>query len=506
MAAYNREEVLQLAKTDTNFLAGLCMPEVFQYLFPAVFIVIWNILVEKAGLVRDFTKIAIGLPRGHGKTTFMKIFVVWMILFSTKKFILVVASTGPLAENIISDICDMLDEPNIKAIFGDWRLAMETDNLQVKKFSFRGKVMTLAAIGAEGSLRGLNIKNERPDFILMEDIQTRENAMSSVLSSKLYTWMIGTLMKAKSPKGCLFVFIGNMYPTPDSILKKLKSNPDWLSLIAGAILADGKALWEELQPLEQLKAELQSDVNMGHPEIFFSEVLNDPETTALTGFNPASVPAWRWSDYDQHMGSFIIIDPGTGKHQYTRGSNAANLDNSCILYCELWNGIGAAVEKWEDKWTPGQRIAKALEIASEKRCGLICVESVAFQATELYWFQQVCIAREIRGIELVELSPRGLQKNRRIMTMLKQLTPGKGQAEPEIYLHPKIRAALYYEIAQWNPQVQGNVDNLLDCVAYIPQVLELYRSLIAIPGVSEDGDWAMLQLQDLPSVQASSPI
>ncbi len=46
-----------------------------------------------------------------------------------------------------------------------------------------------------------------------------------------------------------------------------------MSWIVGAITQDGKALWEEVQPLEQLLEELESDTLMGCPEIFFGRTV-----------------------------------------------------------------------------------------------------------------------------------------------------------------------------------------------------------------------------------------
>jgi len=52
----------------------------------------------------------------------------------------------------------MLEETNIKRLFGDWKLHVEIDRQELKKFTYRGRPLMLAAIGAGGSLRGLILK------------------------------------------------------------------------------------------------------------------------------------------------------------------------------------------------------------------------------------------------------------------------------------------------------------------------------------------------------------
>lgn len=105
-------------RTDPDFLAALAMPEIFTFMWPPVFKAVWTWLLEAVFSYRTFQNMALGLPRGFGKTTVVKLFVLFIILFTRRKFILIVSATAHHAENIISDVVDMLNEPNIKAIFG----------------------------------------------------------------------------------------------------------------------------------------------------------------------------------------------------------------------------------------------------------------------------------------------------------------------------------------------------------------------------------------------------
>ena len=237
-ASFQRSEVIEAAKQSVNFLGALAMPTIFKYDFPPVLQAAWQILSEGAASGKQlFPQIALGIPRGHAKTTLIKLFILYCILFTQKKFILVLCSTANNAENIVADIADMLNEPNIKSMFGDWKLGLEINRQDLKKFSFRGRGISIGALGAGGNIRGLNIKHTRPDVMVFEDIQTKECSESQVQSQSLERWMIGTAMKSKSPAGCTFIFVGNMYPGPNAILKKLKSNPGWVKFISGAILA-----------------------------------------------------------------------------------------------------------------------------------------------------------------------------------------------------------------------------------------------------------------------------
>src|SRR5205814_1664255 len=112
-AGYDRNEVIDLAQKDLNFFAGICIPDIFKYFFPYIFIAIWNLLVEATKEPRGILRLAIGLPRGFAKTAFLKIYCVFVILFTNRNFILVVCNTEQLAHNFLADVFDILASPNI---------------------------------------------------------------------------------------------------------------------------------------------------------------------------------------------------------------------------------------------------------------------------------------------------------------------------------------------------------------------------------------------------------
>lgn len=464
-AAFQADEVQNLARANLDFLSALAMPAIFKFGFPPVFQAVWQWLLNETLKLREFPQLALGLPRGFGKTTLIKIYILFCILFTQKKFILIISSTATLAENILSDVCDMLEEPNIKRVFGDWKLGLEKDTQSLKKFGYRGRNITLAALGAGASMRGLNIKNERPDVMIFEDIQTREQADSQIQSENLEKWMVGTAMKAKSPTGCTFIFVANMYPTKWSILRKLKSNPTWIKFIAGGILADGTSLWEDLQPIAQLEKEFQNDLAMGRPEIFYAEVLNDENAASNNLIDLSKLPEL---PYDTESppppaGRFIIIDPSGNKH---------NSDATAIGYFEVHDAKPVLMRLINEKLSPGDTIRKALSLALETNCRLICCESVAYQASLLYWFRFICEQQGLSGFEFCEVYPGGWSKNSRILAMLKSYAAG------EVFVAPAARPMVHLQIVTWNPLKTDNVDDILDLLTYANKVLEMYGEFV----------------------------
>lgn len=470
----SQQDSQEAAKGSLDFLAGLAMPLVCKYLFPPVFISVWFWLTSTAHKVRDFSQLALGLPRGFGKTMLMKLFMLYCVLFTSKKFILIISETEAKAINIVSDVCDMLDEPNIKRIFGDWRIGLETDQQKMKKFGFRGRDIIILAAGAESGIRGITVKNERPDVMLFDDIQSRECADSQIQSENLMRWMVGTAMKAKSPHGCMFLFVANMYPTKWSILRLLKHNPNWTKFIAGGILADGTSLWEELQPIEQLKREFQNDLAMGKPEIFYAEVLNDENASSNNLIDLSRLPSLPYQEGDIPGGKFVIIDPS---------GNKARSDNTAIGYCEVYDGKPALRKLTNKRLSPGETIRQAILYCLENNCRLVAIESVAYQASLCYWAQFICQQLGIQGIEFVEVYPGGYSKNSKILDMLKSYAKG------ELFVDPECKVEVHLQITQFNPLKNDNVDDVLDLLCYMLKIIENFGEYIIASNILQEQEF-----------------
>lgn len=459
---FKRQEALALAEKSLDFLASLAIPDIIRYNFPPVYLSIWAWLQSFVHQERTFPQLALGFPRGFAKTTFVKFWILFVILFTKKKFILVCARSQRKAEAITADVTLFLSSHNIIKLFGDWRTGILTDNQETKKFGFRGRNISLVA-GTVETVRGLNLQNERPDIIIFDDIQTRVDADSEVVSKQIETDMVGTAMKAKSPHGCMFIFVGNMYPTKHSILRHLKDNPNWLKFIVGGILADGTSLWEDLQPIEQLLKEYLNDIKMGHPEIFHAEVLNDDQASVNNIIDLSKLPSYQIPDTEPHQGNFIVIDPATDKP----GADAVS-----IMYFEIYDSKPVCKHLVEGNFSPGDTIVTALKIALVKNCKVVGIEGTAYQSTLCYWFNFICNQYQIFGIHAVELPSGRNSKNSRIIVMFKALLAG------ELFIHPLCQAAISLQILSFNPLKTNNTDGLLDCLAYAHKMIELYGDLI----------------------------
>jgi hypothetical protein len=461
-ASASRHDITEASRASLDFLASLILTDIYKYGYPDLFQAVWQLITVEGVKEAGKPKYALGIPRGFSKTLVLKLYVIWLILFTNRRFILVVCNTATLAENFLSDVIDMLDHTNIKAVFGTWNASAEQDTRAYKKFNFRGRDIVLAALGAGSSIRGLNLKFVRPDVVLMDDMQNRDEAKNPDIARELLIWMLGTLMKACDPHRCLFLFVGNMYPFEGSILRKLKHSAEWISFITAGILADGSSLWPEHRSIEDLLAELRSDTEMGHPELFFSEVMNDEEAGTVSGIDVSKIPTYPLHlDAVTAQGGFILIDPSLGK----KTKPGDDLGIGAFL---IYDGVPVLREAITERLDPGETIQRATFLAIKYNIQLIICEGGAYQATLIYWFDFTYRQLNVQGITVGEITTGGMRKNARIAEMLKLLLTGK------LLLHSAVRSAVVYQITQWNPLRLSNKDELLDILAYAYKAMELY--------------------------------
>lgn len=456
-------EARERGRIDINFFASLAMPEVMVSPLPFFYVMVFGILTQrKPEEIGRILRFALGLPRAHAKTTFIKVIICWLIVYDKVSFPLFICASEPLAEQLLADVNDMLGSPNMEAVFGNWTSNLSTDTKELKKAMYHKRPVVLAAKGAQSSVRGLNIKHTRPDMIICDDMQTRENDESPTESLRLLRWFTATLLKLVAPRGDrLVIYIGNMY-SEDCILRKLQSNTKWTSLVTGAILDNGEPLWPELHSLEDLMESYIHDEELGQADTWFAEVMNDPKNPGKA-LLPIALPDSPFSEEEVPDGVFLSIDPA--------GFRDISDDNVIVVH-HVIGGKGVAKLAVMGIMDPKELIKNALELALSHGASLIAVESVAYQQTLGFWLKFFMAQLQITGIEVVEVHPHGRHKEARIRQFIAELYA------QEYYLGPDLRPHYVWQANKYKIGAKKNKDDLLDAVAYGIDVRNEYWHLI----------------------------
>ena len=481
-AKLSTDEIVHLNAVDCNFFAQFMLGATFKFNFPPALVAVWSVLTQALATLQDYVgeaKIALGIPRGFAKTTMMKLFCAYALIHSRHTFILIIGNVGANAEKSIKDVADLLDQPQVRNLYGNYDDDIDVDRQDEKIFKFGNKSCVLKAKGQRSSVRGINIGNRRPDIILMDDAQDEENAKSIVESEALKEWILNTLLPAKSTDGGLDIFVGNTYDQAGAILPQLVKDPEWVSMVLGCILKDGSSLWERLHPVAKLLNAYRSAVRFGNEGGWLAQYMNIMDVGRNAKFDARQLTV-HWNDFvhRHHLesgldeaeiqGKFLVVDPATSK---------TNADEHSIMVGYIISGEPVCRRVVHRQMTPKEAIATSLALMMDENCYVIFVENVAYQDTLLFWFNEhldsLRLPANIRALfKILPIEPERRAKNGRILNAFRQLNVG------EIICHPDTHTSIISEGRAYDRLKADNEDNVLDTVHYVPLIATRFKSVI----------------------------
>ncbi len=290
-------------------------------------------IVEALQIVEQPVDIA--APRGWGKSTLLFAFILWVICFGKKKFVVIAM------ENFD------------KAIMQTWRILLElqfngriTNDFStiVSPDAARGDFTTttgirLLAMGAGMSARGLINAQFRPDLFICDDLETRGLARNPRRVSQLLDLILSDYLGCMCAQRWTFVMVGTII-CRGSTLDRLQKNKAFKSLKFRAIEhdANGKeySTWSAVHPLFALHRLRDTMEAMR----FSAEKQNEPFEEG-SKFDERWFAHWKDWPSDLNMSRlFIQCDP----------SYSATADNKAIgVWAEYELKIGSKdLGTWKD--------------------------------------------------------------------------------------------------------------------------------------------------------------
>lgn len=163
-----------------------------------------EVLASLAAVIRNGGRLHLRLPRGKGKSTWVKIALLWSLLYGYRRFAVVFSANAVNAKAIIRDICRLLEHsPRFLADFPEvavafralggvtQRCAAQTYRGRRTEIAISSENIRLPVIedspasgalivsrGLAAGVRGLIDMATRPDFVFLDDPQTSAKARS----------------------------------------------------------------------------------------------------------------------------------------------------------------------------------------------------------------------------------------------------------------------------------------------------------------------------------------
>lgn len=299
-------------------------------------------------------KVAIAAPRGLGKTSLARSTVIRAISYMQNEFICYISNSATNAEMQTENIKrEMKTNTKLRWLIGDIEYG-RFDNREELDESFSktawvafGKTLVLPR-GAHQQVRGLIYKNTRPQLIIVDDLEKKDELENPDNRQKLKSWFYSDLEKCinryKNDWKIIYIDTLKHY---DSLLQELLNSPDWYSLRLDLCDDDYNSNVPELISTEEIKREVELHRARGQLDVFYMEYRNLPVAKETQSFDESYFKYYNETDEEfqkqkHQLENVIIVDPAKTANMKSADSAIVgvgiNYTTNAIYFRECING------------------------------------------------------------------------------------------------------------------------------------------------------------------------
>lgn len=256
------------------------------------------------------------IPRGYAKTTVVNFVNTYKILFKLTKFTVYISEASQHAKDQLATIRrELSGNDRLIAIFGNLK-PDRTDDETWGADSFETKTgVKLAAKGRGAQIRGMNKFGDRPDTIVLDDVEDKESVSTDVQRLKTRSWHTSDVEQALRRSGSAHIYAIGTILHPEALLPTLAKDPTYTCVRLGVIDPEGEPLWEDGagMSMAQIEAKRQSFYSRGQAYEFGLEFLSTVRNELKARFKREyldQIIAYKREDF---IARAIHIDPAIGK-------------------------------------------------------------------------------------------------------------------------------------------------------------------------------------------------
>lgn len=223
-------------------------------------------------ILRTAANVELMLPRGMGKTTTENGCFIFLLCFGVRKFILLCSETADQAARQYNNIrTELEDNPILQAMFGQIRGSKDWN----EKGLHLANGSWLAYTSRGGQVRGKNFGGQRPDLIVLDDVEDQESVETPTQRNKTLDWFLSAVQPAISELGgdSSFLLTGTLLDK-EALLVTLGTDPAFTTMVFGILDPEGNPIFPEYMSLEKLQAKKDLYARKGRLEKFYLEYFN----------------------------------------------------------------------------------------------------------------------------------------------------------------------------------------------------------------------------------------
>lgn len=332
----------------------------------------WMFSTLAQATVKRGARIAIAAPRDHAKSTIVSLaYLLWSLCYAKEQHVILISGTLDQANAHLENLKFELEQNALlREDFPD--VAEPEDSKPAAERWAASEIITrnsikVTAMGSGGKrLRGLRYRWNRPTLLILDDVETPEQARTREQRQKLVDWLNKTCINALGQNGNL-VMVGTILHWDSLLANLLRKDAPWITRKFQAVLPDGSSLWPAKWSPELLA---QRKVEIGSLA-FEQEFQSNPISPETQIFKLEWIKEWR--DLPEEITIFQGVDLAV--------STKAMADFFTIVTI----GISPAgniyvLDAFKGHLTFHEQLSKILAFHAMRKPVLVGVESVAYQA------------------------------------------------------------------------------------------------------------------------------
>jgi hypothetical protein len=323
------------------------------------------------------------VPRGFSKTTLCNAVIIRNVCYKLKRFMLLVAETGPHANAQLGNVKEQLAFNELLiSVFGGVVPDRNHPNPWRESEAQTLTGIWMVARGRGGQVRGLNRNGIRPDFIVIDDVEDEESVLTEEQRKKTVKWVMSAVRPAlpRNNPDAFIQILGTMLHS-ECMLQSLARDPSVITITFGAIDPDGDMLWDSHMSKRQYEALKESYRRVGalaeFVREFDSKIRNEDEQI----FKVDRI-VYQVKVISSFVGRAIALDPAISENM------TADFCAFAVVGMEDIGLLHILDFHMERGMTPRAQIDKFFEMHNLWQCSLAGVESVAYQKALIHLMRE----------------------------------------------------------------------------------------------------------------------
>lgn len=308
-------EILARCSWDLRYCAKTLFHDVFEAPFSTLHHQIFDVI--EPALSEGARKVAVQAPRGIGKTSIAQLIAEQAILFRKFQFICYVQNSATLAEMQTENIKrQLISNQTVRKLFGNIKISDAEEVGIDESFSKSawvayGRTLILPR-GSGQQIRGLNWSSKRPQLIIIDDLEDKDECKNDDIRKKQKQWLLSDVLKSVNRylDDWIVIYIDTL-KHEDSVLQMLLDSSDWRSISLSICDGNYKSYDPNYMTDEEIAHEVEAHREKGELDVFYMEYMGVPISTEDAVFKP---DYFRYYDEkeikdNKDIENVVIVDP-----------------------------------------------------------------------------------------------------------------------------------------------------------------------------------------------------